>query len=117
VFTDYFLVAAVLENLKLCIDMVHLYRFSHGLRLLFFIVLYRQIYTIDNAHGQLVRDMDFNPNRQYIIATCGDDCRTKFWDLRSSDKPLKILDDHSHWLVCNIYANIHACALTPHKNK
>ncbi|KAF6025699.1 TSSC1 [Bugula neritina] len=58
----------------------------------------KQIYTIDNAHGQLVRDMDFNPNRQYIIATCGDDCRTKFWDLRSSDKPLKILDDHSHWV-------------------
>lgn len=58
---------------------------------------FRQTYLIDNAHGQLVRDIDFNPNRQYIIATCGDDCRTKFWDVRNVEKPLKSLDDHSHW--------------------
>lgn len=61
------------------------------------LLVLRQTYMIENAHGQLVRDLDFNPNRQYIIATCGDDCRTKFWDVRSPDKPLKTLDDHSHW--------------------
>lgn len=34
---------------------------------------------IENAHGQLVRDMDFNPNKQYYLASCGDDCKVKFW--------------------------------------
>ncbi|XP_067934587.1 EARP-interacting protein homolog isoform X2 [Watersipora subatra] len=58
----------------------------------------KQTYSIDNAHGQLVRDLDFNPNRQYILATCGDDCRTKFWDVRSPNNCLKTLDDHSHWV-------------------
>lgn len=43
------------------------------------------------------RDLDFNPNMQYYLATCGDDCKTKFWDIRNTDQPLKELSDHSHW--------------------
>jgi WD40 repeat protein len=57
----------------------------------------RQTFQMEGAHGQLVRDLDFNPNRQYYLASCGDDCRVKFWDTRNCSEPLKILSDHSHW--------------------
>lgn len=57
----------------------------------------RQVYCIDNAHYQLVRELDFNPNKQYYLASCGDDCRTKFWDTRKLNEPLKTFSDHSHW--------------------
>lgn len=60
-------------------------------------------WTLDNAHGQVVRGMDHNPNQMYHFATCGDDCCAKFWDARKLDKPLITRQDHSHWykLVCN----------------
>lgn len=60
-------------------------------------VLCSQIYCIENAHGQLVRDLDFNPNRQYYLASCGDDCKVKFWDVRNVQEPVKTLEEHSHW--------------------
>uniref|UniRef100_A0A8C7CZN0 EARP complex and GARP complex interacting protein 1 n=1 Tax=Oncorhynchus kisutch TaxID=8019 RepID=A0A8C7CZN0_ONCKI len=56
-----------------------------------------QIYCIENAHGQLVRDLDFNPNKQYYLASCGDDCKVKFWDVRNINEPVKTLEEHSHW--------------------
>lgn len=61
--------------------------------------LFSQIYCIENAHGQLVRDLDFNPNRQYYLASCGDDCKVKFWDVRNVQEPVKTLEEHSHWWV------------------
>lgn len=63
----------------------------------FFKMFYRQIYCIENAHGQLVRDLDFNPNKQYYLASCGDDCKVKFWDTRNVTEPVKTLEEHSHW--------------------
>lgn len=62
-----------------------------------FLMSYRQIYCIENAHGQLVRDLDFNPNKQYYLASCGDDCKVKFWDTRNVTEPVKTLEEHSHW--------------------
>lgn len=56
-----------------------------------------QTYCIENAHGQLVRDLDFNPNKQYYLASCGDDCKVKFWDTRDVTEPVKTLEEHSHW--------------------
>lgn len=56
-----------------------------------------QVYCIENAHGQLVRDVDFNPNKQYYLASCGDDCKVKFWDTRSVAEPVRTLEEHSHW--------------------
>lgn len=56
-----------------------------------------QTYCIENAHGQLVRDLDFNPNKQYYLASCGDDCKVKFWDTRNVTEPVKTLEEHSHW--------------------
>ncbi|ELR60995.1 Protein TSSC1, partial [Bos mutus] len=63
-----------------------------------------QIYCIESAHGQLVRDLDFNPNKQYYLASCGDDCKVKFWDTRNVAEPVKTLEEHSHW-VWNVRYN------------
>ncbi|XP_014674202.1 PREDICTED: protein TSSC1-like [Priapulus caudatus] len=57
-----------------------------------------QVSNIDVAHMQCVRNLDFNPNKQYYLASCGDDCKTKFWDTRKTDEPLLVLSDHSHWV-------------------
>lgn len=54
--------------------------------------------VLDNAHTQTVRDLDFNPNRQYYMATCGDDCATRFWDTRNCSQPLLSFFNHSHWV-------------------
>jgi WD40 repeat protein len=67
----------------------------------------QQTYCIDSAHGQLVRDLDFNPNRQYYLASCGDDCKTKFWDVRNVAEPVKVLSDHSHWVWKVRYNHFH----------
>ncbi|MEE6476713.1 hypothetical protein FKM82_011189 [Ascaphus truei] len=67
----------------------------------------RQIYCIDNAHGQLVRDLDFNPNKQYYLASCGDDCKVKFWDTRNINEPVKTLEEHSHWVWSVRYNHSH----------
>ncbi|XP_012884337.1 PREDICTED: protein TSSC1 isoform X2 [Dipodomys ordii] len=63
-----------------------------------------QIYCIENAHGQLVRDLDFNPNKQYYLASCGDDCKVKFWDTRNVTEPVKTLEEHSHWYPARVRA-------------
>ena len=54
--------------------------------------------SIENAHGtEPVRDLDFNPNRQYYLASCGDDGFTKFWDIRNTSCPVLTRHDHVHW--------------------
>ncbi|KAH9515288.1 EARP-interacting protein [Bulinus truncatus] len=65
------------------------------------------VYQIESAHGQLVRDIDFNPNKQYYLASCGDDCRVKFWDTRNVSEPLKVLSEHSHWVWSVRYNHFH----------
>ena len=56
-------------------------------------------FQIESAHSQLVRDLDFNPNKQYFMATCGDDCQVKFWDIREPTAPVSVINDqHSHWV-------------------
>ncbi|XP_074640938.1 EARP and GARP complex-interacting protein 1-like [Tubulanus polymorphus] len=66
-----------------------------------------QEWVIENAHEQLVRDLDFNPNKQYYLATCGDDCKVKFWDIRKTLEPVTILADHSHWVWKVRYNHFH----------
>ncbi|XP_074594908.1 EARP and GARP complex-interacting protein 1 [Brevipalpus obovatus] len=60
-----------------------------------------------SAHGQQVRDLDFNPNAQYYLATCGDDCEYKFWDTRKTDSPAMTLQNHSHWVWSVRYNQFH----------
>lgn len=55
-------------------------------------------FTIDRVHEQQVRDIDFNPNKMYHFATCGDDCQVNFWDSRKTSDPLLTREDHTHWV-------------------
>lgn len=64
-------------------------------------------FTIENAHSQMIRDLDFNPNKQYYFASCSDDCKVKFWDTRHTHEPLMIRVDHSHWVWSVRYNNFH----------
>ncbi|XP_055911425.1 EARP-interacting protein homolog [Eupeodes corollae] len=61
-------------------------------------------WSIDDAHGQLVRDVDCNPNKQCHILTGGDDGYLKIWDTRMAREPVFIRGDHSHW-VWNVRFN------------
>jgi len=54
-----------------------------------------------------VRDIDFNPNKQYYLASCGDDCKTKFWDTRKANVCLKTISNHSHWVWSVRYNTFH----------
>jgi len=56
------------------------------------------VYSIDGAHIDPIRDLDFNPNRQYYMVTCGDDGFTKFWDIRNLQNPVLSRHDHFHWI-------------------
>lgn len=61
-------------------------------------------WAILSAHSQIIRDLDFNANRQYFLSTCGDDGYMKFWDIRSPTEPVLSRMEHSHW-VWNIRIN------------
>lgn len=61
-------------------------------------------WNILSAHSQIIRDLDFNSNRQYFLSTCGDDGYMKFWDIRSPTEPVLSRMEHSHW-VWNIRIN------------
>ncbi|XP_067032800.1 EARP-interacting protein homolog isoform X1 [Acropora muricata] len=67
----------------------------------------RSVYTVENAHNQLVRDLDFNPNKQYLLVSCGDDCKVRFWDTRNTNSSLMVLQDHSHWVWSVRYNHFH----------
>jgi WD40 repeat protein len=64
----------------------------------------KETFSIPKAHSHFVRDLDYNPNKLYLIATGGDDCSVKFWDTRKSEEPLKVVKGHSHW-VWNVEYN------------
>ena len=67
-------------------------------------MLYSEKHCIKNVHAHCVRDLDYNPNKPYYLVTGGDDSKIKFWDVRKSAQPLKILTGHSHW-VWNVKFN------------
>lgn len=67
----------------------------------------RSAWTVENAHCQLVRDLDFNPNKQYYMATCGDDGYSRFWDVRNPSEPAVARADHSHWVWSIRYNHFH----------
>uniref|UniRef100_A0ACD5Y8A1 Uncharacterized protein n=2 Tax=Avena sativa TaxID=4498 RepID=A0ACD5Y8A1_AVESA len=50
--------------------------------------------AIEHAH---IRDVDYNPKKQNIIATAEDEFGIRLWDLRMPKHPLKDLPGHSHW--------------------
>ena len=64
--------------------------------------------TVDHftAHRSAsVIDMDYNPNKPYVLATSGTDGLIRFWDLRSAKQPILVCrGGHSHW-VWNVQYN------------
>ncbi|EJD75065.1 hypothetical protein, variant [Loa loa] len=56
----------------------------------------QEAFCIEHVNSPRVRNLDFNPNMQHIVATCGDDFRVALWDMRKVNTPLKFLQDHSH---------------------
>ena len=57
------------------------------------------------AHRYGVTDIDYNPNKPYVLATGGQDGLIKMWDLRSAKAPLLVArGGHSHY-VCNVKYN------------
>lgn len=63
--------------------------------------------SIVNAHDGIIRDIDYNPNRQQMIISTGDDRKIKFWDIRNPIKPVKTLLGHSHYVWCARYNPFH----------
>lgn len=55
-------------------------------------------WLIEDKECNKVRSIDFNPNSQYYLASGGDDCRAKFWDLRQTAKPVLRMQPHTHWI-------------------
>ncbi|CAG9532797.1 unnamed protein product [Cercopithifilaria johnstoni] len=68
---------------------------------------FQEAFCIKRVNSPRVRNLDFNPNVQHIVATCGDDFRVLLWDMRKVDMPLKVLQDHSHWVWCVKFNPIH----------
>lgn len=62
---------------------------------------------IDGVHHQLLRDMDYNMNKQYHIATCADDGFVKIWDFRQTTQPVYSRNEHSHWVWCVRFNHFH----------
>ncbi|KAJ3026918.1 UNVERIFIED_CONTAM: Protein tssc1 [Siphonaria sp. JEL0065] len=64
-------------------------------------------FIIPYAHDQCIRDLDYNPNKPYHLATGGNDGKVRIWDSRNHSKPLKELNDHSHWVWSVNYNRFH----------
>ncbi|CAD7704086.1 unnamed protein product [Ostreobium quekettii] len=71
----------------------------------------QQTKEVDNAHEMPVRDVDFAGQQQGQLATCGDDCAIRIWDLRQMKEPTQLskLNGHSHW--------VWKCRFNPHHNQ
>ena len=57
----------------------------------------RPAFTIRDAHALETRSLAYNPNRDAILATAGDDGRVRVWDVRATTDPLLTLYHHTHW--------------------
>ncbi|XP_050671388.1 EARP-interacting protein homolog [Leptidea sinapis] len=64
-------------------------------------------WSVEHAHRQLCRDLDFNPNRQFHLASAGDDAALNIWDYRSGKEPIFSRTDHSHWVWSVRYNSYH----------
>ncbi|KAI9340299.1 WD40-repeat-containing domain protein [Obelidium mucronatum] len=67
----------------------------------------KETFIIPYAHDQCIRDIDYNPNKPYHLATGGNDGKVRIWDSRNHSKPLKELNDHSHWVWSVNYNRFH----------
>jgi len=65
-------------------------------------------WNINVNSGCAVRSLDFNPNKQYFLASGGDDGSVSVWDCRqTSQGPLSTARQHSHWVWSVRYNTFH----------
>jgi len=64
-------------------------------------------WSLNVASGSTIRSMDYNPNKQYYLATGGDDGSLMIWDYRAPTEPLVTVREHSHWLWSVRYNSFH----------
>jgi WD40 repeat protein len=51
------------------------------------------------CHRYGIMDLDYNPNKPFVLTTAGQDGLLKFWDLRSAKQPLLVArGGHRHWV-------------------
>ncbi|XP_058463447.1 EARP-interacting protein homolog [Malaya genurostris] len=55
-------------------------------------------WIIEDAHSQLIRDLDCNPIKQWHMVTGGDDGTMKIWDFRNTKEHVFARSDHNHWI-------------------
>ncbi len=67
----------------------------------------KQAWSFENPGNQVVRCLDFNPNKQYYLLSSGDDAALRFWDIRSLKTALAVRSDHSHWIWTAKYNQYH----------
>jgi WD40 repeat protein len=64
-------------------------------------------HIVEGAHSQQVRGLDYNPNKPYVVLSCGDDYAIRYWDLRKPSAALLGVKAHSHWTTCALYNRFH----------
>lgn len=67
----------------------------------------KQAWSFESPGNQVVRCIDFNPNKQYHLVSSGDDAALRFWDTRSLKRALAVRNDHSHWIWSVRYNQYH----------
>jgi WD40 repeat protein len=60
------------------------------------------------AHRYNITDVDYNPNKPYVLATSGQDGLLKFWDIRLAKHPVLVArGGHNHWATNVKYNPFH----------
>uniref|UniRef100_A0A069DTG7 Putative wd repeat protein n=1 Tax=Panstrongylus megistus TaxID=65343 RepID=A0A069DTG7_9HEMI len=69
----------------------------------------KEVWSIEQPEAPIIRDIDYNRNRQHILCTCGDDGRVKIWDTRAVDRGpvLALPGNHTHWAWAVRYNLLH----------
>lgn len=67
----------------------------------------KQVWSFESPGNQVVRCIDFNPNKQYFMVSSGDDGALRFWDIRNLKRSLAVRSDHSHWIWTAKYNQFH----------
>lgn len=57
----------------------------------------KPVWMIEEAHSQLLRDLDCNRIKQCHFVTGGDDGTIRVWDSRNIKEALFSRSDHQHW--------------------
>ncbi|KAF9427541.1 Protein tssc1 [Podila epigama] len=65
-------------------------------------------FVIKDMQPSLLLCIDYNPNRPFQIATGGDDCKVRIWDVRDvTQGPIMTIQDHTHWVWSVAYNKFH----------